>query len=299
MTAETDALLKRAASAHEIPATVQLPPDVVARVGNHGTALLLTKIVYEWRFVGWFLKALGTFMLLLAAFMFIMSLIFWIVEGRIREKGEEESVFVIIFMFIFAGGFGYGGFWFVFLRQAPSALRVWFVRNGIVWHFNDTAYFLPWNGFELLSKRHYFHIDLGLLLPFGNERTWFWVFNTPANRNAVASIEVIASAARLPQAIHYLACGRALVFGKWSISATEFMPWADPMKWDDIEGIEKSGNTIILLRRGQGNVKINVSALPFPSLYLALTRGLIAYWKSQSSNHETTDSNIKKAGDKP
>ena len=297
VTTETEALLERVATSNEIASTITLPADVIARVGDHGKALLLTRIVYEWRFVGWFLKALGSFMLLLAAFMLVMSIIFLIVEGRIQEKVEDESIFVTIIMFVFAGGFGYGGFWFVFHRRAPSALRVWFVRHGIVWHFNDFAYFLGWNGLDFLCVRHVLHIDIGLLFPFGNERTWFWMFNTTANRNAVASIEVTASAAKLPQAIHDLACGRTVVLNKWSISATEFMPWADPVRWDEIEGIDENGNSIIVRRKRNGNMKINIADLPFPSLFVALARGLHAYWKSPSINQQAADSCIKKAGD--
>ena len=279
--AAIDALLDSREAMLDTPGKAELPAEVATKVGDQGAALLYARIREKSLIVDIFRSTKGAGFFLLLGLPTVLFL--WFAFFDMNQFQSPLSVLLTLALSgVILFPIGYLCYQYFTDHLSTSGYRIWLFRHTIVVHSNGMAYFSPWRKVaEFLVRSSWLWIQFGIRDGSGTTRAWFTILNTQSNRRSVNTLEIAAACEKIADAIRELEMGRYVSFGRWWMGAYALVDRTEPILWQNIDAVKSDDESIELHSAKRGKIIIRRSEVPFPSLFVALARGLIAHWSDE------------------
>lgn len=219
------------------------------------------------RVCGWIFLAFGILFLIVNLGMVIEVLL----DGR--DLGDRVGA--VALLFVFGAGIAGAGLWFGILRGRVINQMCWFCPHGMIWLTGQMFEWYEWSEVpEVYCTLDAARPAIGLR--FAGDISWITFGNTPASRLIVPYLENRASAAWIRPTLQAIADGRAIRFGVWRLRRSAIGDDAKEIEWRDVTDIERGRGELVFHHRGGRPLAIGLDEVPFPSMFIAIARSLLA-----------------------
>ena len=215
---------------------------------------------------------------LLIGALFLFSAMASLISFAFRPRDMRDNPIAITAV-LAATGFGVGaaGVWFGILRGRVITERCWLCTNGVVWMTEQTFDWFAWADVpEVYCNTHGARPAIGIR--FNRNISWISFSNTHAAQRLVQYIENRASAARLPTVLRPFAEGKTIPFANRGLQRHWIESLRERFDWTQIAAVEVDDRDLVLLGHGDRQLlTIPMEEIPFPSMFTALVRAIIAH----------------------
>lgn len=174
-----------------------------------------------------------------------------------------------------------GGLWFGILRGRVVNERCWFCPEGMVWMTNNLFEWYPWEDIaEVYAQLNEHRPAVGLR--FEGPISWITFSNTRASHDIVHHVEKRASAAWLPDALKLIAEGKSIPFGDWRLQRLSLDGPKYSILWTQVVDLHvREGELRVSANGPHPETAIWLDDVPLPSLFIAMSRALLAFTRER------------------
>jgi hypothetical protein len=226
------------------------------------------------RFWGWVFLGFGA--------LFIITGFITMVGGIFSRQPMDGSVlFGGLLAFLVGLAIGGAGLWFGILRGRVITERCWLCTHGMIWLTHGRYDWYPWD--EVAEVYCRIQTDRPAIgIRFDRNTSWISFSNSQATRLMVQYIENRASAMRAPTALKALAEGKTIPFGDRELNREHLKVRRETLAWNQIDRAEIDERHLVLYSRGnREEMTVPLDAIPFPSMFTAMVRAIVAHARGE------------------
>jgi hypothetical protein len=170
-------------------------------------------------------------------------------------------------------------------HRFKSPQSCWFCPRGIIWQTHNDIDWRSWDQVDEFYVRPYARRPaFGLRLD--GELAWFVLSNRETARQRTNAVEALASQAKVPTTLQYVAEGQIIQFGVWQLNRFVIRSQRSELPWKQVAEVIVSEAEFIIRDRSGAELAIAIEQVPFPGLFLALARAMHAYWSDVRQSRE-------------
>jgi hypothetical protein len=143
----------------------------------------------------------------------------------------------------------------------------------------------PWDDVhEIYFCLHAWRPAIGLRID--DQIGWFTLRNPESISERASAVEAVATAAKLPTFLDHVAAGNTVRFGSWEIDRFSLRTPDNEIHWKHSAEIEVGDYEITIRDHNGRQITFSIEQMPFPGLFVTLSRALIGYWRESSANRQ-------------